>query len=103
MSYYPAAGLATSQQVPGPPVAYSTSTTIQPGTFAAVTTGTTNITITLASATGAYRVKKVDSGSGMVTVVGPAGAKFDGGTNLTIPTQYQSNDLTGNGTDFHVT
>jgi hypothetical protein len=73
----------------------------------AVTTSTTNRTITLPTASAnTYRiitVKKVDSGSGTVTVDGEGSETIDGETTYTLTDQYSTVTLICDGSEWFIT
>lgn len=71
-----------------------------------VTTGSTTRTITLPTAAdNAYRkiiVKKVDSGTGLVTIDGEGSETIDGATTVSLGYQYGFAELVCDGTSWHL-
>jgi hypothetical protein len=70
-----------------------------------VTTGSSVITITLPSAATSglrYTIKKVDAGSGTVTVATTSGQVIDGATTKTINARYVSLTVVSNGTGWDI-
>jgi hypothetical protein len=71
-----------------------------------VTTGASNLTVTLCPASSAdaveYVIKKVDSGAGFVVVARAGSDTIDGATSVTLTTQYEVLRLCSDGSAWHV-